>query len=64
MQFQINDRVKFTDAYLEANADYIDPAITEEECRGTVIDIVGGKLKIQFDDGTTELYHPEAFEHL
>ncbi len=33
MNFEINDRVKSNDTYLEANAEHIDPAITEKACR-------------------------------
>ena len=63
-QFQVNDRVKFTQEYLEANAECIDPGITDKELQGTIIDIVGGRLTIRFDDGSTDTYNPEAFEYL
>lgn len=64
MEFKIGDRVKFSDEFLTYNADVIDPAITDEECQGTVVDIVSGKLAVRFDDGTTDAYQPEALDHL
>lgn len=62
--FNVGDRIRFTRSYLEGNAEYIDPAITDEECRGTIRGIrEDGWLDVEFDDGEVESwYSPQAFE--
>lgn len=59
VRFECGDRVRFTQKCLEGS--YVDPAVTEEELRGTVKFYSAGQLVVAFDDGTTNVFAPGAF---